>query len=181
MLAIYEAAFPASERRTAADLAAMLARPDYRMVVMEEAGAVTGFASVQALDEPAIAQLDYIATAPGLRNGGRGAALFAAAAELARGRPLLVEVDSDREDCADRALRARRKGFYARLGCRTIEGLDSRLGLDAAGPQPLMDLMVLGPLPGSADELRAWLVAVFVEVYGQAADDPRIDEMMATD
>jgi hypothetical protein len=123
-----------------------------------------------------------MATAKLHRNAGLGAAAFAASLARVGGRPLLVEVDSDREPSRDRELRARRKRFYRRCGCRVIDGLAYRLPLPGVGAPPEMDLLVHpngDAAPVSKERLRRWLEAVFVDVYAQRADDPRIAAMLA--
>lgn len=180
--AIFEVSFPASERRTRDGLTGMMRRGDYKMVGLVEDGAVTGFATVHRLAGAGAAHLDYIATRADLRGGGRGAALFRAAVEIAEGQPLLVEVDSDREASADRDLRTRRKAFYTREGCRVVAGLDYVLALETEADAPVMDLMVHPGAAGTAftkAEVERWLRALFSQAYGQRADDPRIGVMLA--
>lgn len=180
--AIFEASFPASERRTRAGLTGMMRRGDYKMVGLVEDGAVTGFATVHRLAGAGAAHLDYIATRADLRGGGRGSRLFKAAVDIADGQPLLVEVDSDREPSDDHDLRVRRKAFYARERCQVVAGLDYVLALPSEGVMPMMDLMVHPGRAGtefSKTDVERWLRALFSQAYGQRPDDPRIGVMLA--
>ena len=102
-------------------------------------------------------------------------------ARAGTGMRLLVEVDSDRVDCPDRALRARRIQFYRRLGCRRIEPIDYVSPLPGEGPPPRLDLLVAGitdeHLP--AAEVAGWLREIYDAVYGCREDDPRLVAMIA--
>jgi hypothetical protein len=99
-----------------------------------------------------------------------------------RSLPVLLEVDSDREDASDRALRTRRERFYRRLGCLRIAGLRYLMPLAGEGPAPEMDLLVytaepLGPLARS--EVQRWLETIYRDVYHCPPDDPRLAQMVA--
>jgi GNAT superfamily N-acetyltransferase len=181
---IYAAALPQRERKARAEIAALVGRPDYLVLVYEDAGAVLGFSIVHLSEAAALGLLEYMATDETRRSEGLGAALFEASLAAAANRAILVEVDSDREAGAtDRAIRIRRKNFYRRLGCRQIEGLDYRLPLPGKGAPPVMDLLIhsngtTGPITREA--LRGWLSAVYRDVYARAPNDPRIDAMLRT-
>jgi hypothetical protein len=99
--------------------------------------------------------------------------------------PVLLEVDSDGEASADRALRTRRLRFYRRLGCKTVSGLRYLMPLQGPGPAPEMVLM-LHPAVGDADatrvarnDLQRWLETIYRDVYRVPPDDPRIGTMLA--
>lgn len=174
---IYEEAIPASERKP---LSGLLADPACRFILAKGAGGLTGFAIVR--QGAGADLLEYIAVAAEARGGGLGGRLYGAARALAGdgGRPLLIEVDSDREAAADLETRVRRKGFYRRLGARQIEGLAYLLPLDVAGPPPEMDLMIdRCPHPSVRREvLGEWLADIYSGAYGRRRDDPRIGRML---
>jgi hypothetical protein len=95
---------------------------------------------------------------------------------------VVLEIDSDREASADRAIRTRREGFYRRLGCRRIAGLRYLMPLAGEGPAPEMDLFVhTSEAAGgiARAELRRWLESIYRDVYRCPQDDPRIAQMLA--
>ncbi len=125
--------------------------------------------------------LEYMGTARQARNMGLGAAMFKKAGEMAGARPLLAEVDSEREDSADRELRRRRKNFYFRLGCQQIEGLDYLMPQVGESKPPVMDLLYYWKgcsTPPGHDLIRGWIKTVYTEVYQRPSDDPGIEWMM---
>jgi hypothetical protein len=92
-----------------------------------------------------------------------------------------VEVDSEREQAKDLAIRIRRKNFYLRLGCIQIEGLDYLMPAVSEERPPVMDLLYHAG--GRAHivtgaQLRVWLTTLYVEVYGRSADDSDIALML---
>ena len=121
---IYAASLPVREQKSRQEIASLLTRPDYVILVLEEAGDVVAFSVLYRSSTEPFCLLEYMATQPGLRNSGRGAVIFRAGLDAMPGRSMVVEVDSDREAAPDRALRIRRKTFYRRLGCLQVEGLN---------------------------------------------------------
>jgi hypothetical protein len=116
------------------------------------------------------------------RGSGLGARLYVAARDGAEAahRPLLIEVDSEREASPDRDLRLRRKQFYRRLGARQLQGLAFDLPLETGHAPPALDLLIdrwSGDAIAKAD-LATWLNEVYTGVYGQADDDPRLAAML---
>lgn len=186
LCSIYEDALPAAERKSRQALAAMMVRPDYRFIIVGNAGTIAGFAIVFISARIDVALLEYMAIDRRWRGAGLGKALYErATAEVLSCNSrsvLLIEVDSDRQDSPDRAMRSRRIAFYRRLGCRRIEGLNYILPLP--GPAvPTMDLLVDGPVGDSVprETLRLWLSEIYTSVYGCTAEDPRIMQMLAGD
>lgn len=184
---IYRESIPLPEQKPRAQLAALAARPDYRILLARKEGTVIGFSVLfLARDEP-FCLLEYMAIDAAHRSGGAGAALFqqsvAAAAAAGDEAAVLLEVDAVRSGDPDRALCERRQRFYRRLGCRRVEGLAYHLPLPAAEPPPAMDLMVHLP-PGRQQiekpRLESWLTILYDQVYGCPPADPRIGRMMQT-
>lgn len=179
---IYEEALPESERKSRGQVAEFVTRADYHFVVLKSGERVLSFLIVFVSLDREVGLLEYMATAREARNQGLGAEMFKKAAEIAGARPLLVEVDSEREDSPDRALRRRRKHFYLRAGCQQVEGLDYLMPrVDGAEP-PMMDLLYYwkgcSTIP-SDDLIRGWLETVYAEVYQRPTDDPGIEWMMS--
>lgn len=180
LLALYARAIPARERKPDAAIRAMAASPQQIVLVAIDDDALIGFALVYT--GPGLALLEYMAVDETRRGSGLGAALYRAARAAAGDRPFLVEVESDREDTPDRALRTRRIGFYHRLGARRLEGLDYVLPLPGDGPPPLIDLLVDGwPADAvPADVVADWLREIYANVYACPPDDPRLAAMNVT-
>ncbi len=179
---IYAQSLPKREQKTRAEIEALVARPDYMILAVWQDNSVVSFAIAQVSVAAPIALLEYMATAPANRSAGLGSHVFGEVARCVGERTIVVEVDSEREsDARDVAIRARRKSFYRRLGCRQLVGLAYILPLPGKGDPPLMDLLVYhNPIPSavSRDEVRRWLTAIYVEVYGQSDSDPRIAAML---
>src|SRR5437762_12513792 len=100
----------------------MVRTPEYRVWVIQDAGHVTGFSILFLPPAERFALLEYMAVAAERRNHGLGSELFKQTV-VGAVTPILLEVDSDREACADRQIRTRRQQFYRRLGCVRISGL----------------------------------------------------------
>jgi GNAT superfamily N-acetyltransferase len=187
LYAIYAASIAAREQKREGWIAAMIDAPEYRVWVAKADGRVRGFSILFVPAAGGFALLEYMAVAPEARNHGLGADLFRRTAEQAvtpEGRPLpvLLEVDSDREDASDRALRTRRERFYRRLGCLRIAGLHYVMPLAGEGAPPEMDLLVyMAEPPGrlARSQVRLWLETIYRDVYHCPPDDPRLAQMLA--
>ena len=192
LYAIYAASIAAREQKREGWIAAMVDAPEYRVLVAKAGGLVRGFSILFVPAAGGFALLEYMAVAPDRRNHGLGAELFRRTVERAvspeeRPLPVLLEVDSDREDASDRALRTRREGFYRRLGCLRIAGLRYVMPLAGEGAPPEMDLLVytaepLGRLARSEvtrGEVKQWLETIYRDVYHCSPDDPRLAQMVA--
>jgi GNAT superfamily N-acetyltransferase len=187
LYAIYAASIAAREQKREGWIAAMIDAPEYRVWVAKAGGLVRGFSILFVPAAGGFALLEYMAVAPDRRNHGLGAELFRRTVERAvtpgqRLLPVLLEVDSDREDASDRAIRTRRERFYRRLGCLRIAGLRYLMPLAGEGSPPEMDLLVykaepFGPLPRS--EVERWLDTIYRDVYHCSPDDPRLAQMVA--
>ena len=192
LYAIYAASIAAREQKRESWIAAMIDAPNYRVWVAKAGGLVRGFSILFVPAAGGFALLEYMAVAPDQRNHGLGAELFRqtmkqAVTPEARPLPVLLEVDSDREDASDRTLRTRRERFYRRLGCLRIAGLRYLMPLPGEGSPPEMDLLVysaepLGRLAQSEvprSVVQQWLETIYHDVYHCAPDDPRLAQMVA--
>jgi GNAT superfamily N-acetyltransferase len=185
---IYADSISARERKSKAWISEMAGRAEYKILLLKRDGHVIGFSVLFLPPSESFGLLEYMAVADAYRNGGLGSELFrrsvqaaAGAPRLAQPVPLLLEVDSDREKCADQTLRRRRQQFYRRLGCLTISGLRYNMPLPGEGPPPEMDLLIypssgLRQIPKS--ELEGWLKSIYQDVYHCSPQDPRIRQMM---
>jgi hypothetical protein len=182
---IYVESIPIREQKPKAEIAAMVRRPDYRILLAKRDGRVIGFSVLfLPLREP-FGLLEYMAVQAADRDGGVGAALFHRSlqeiASLQGEAPVLLEVDSELSSSPEREILQRRQRFYRRLGCRRVEGLSYLLPLPTEAPPPEMDLLVYVPrsirsLPKSW--LERWLKIVYQEAYGCSPEDARIVRML---
>lgn len=182
LVRLYEEAFPAAERKPVSVLQHMLAAPGYQFLLALENEMTAGFAIVCLLQGTGVAMLEYMAIEPARRMRGLGRQLVAAimaSLELPK-RVLLLEVESDRVPSPDRDTRTRRKRFYRAMGAREVEGLRWLMPTVADAPPPPMEWMIFAAAHGvRREDLRRWISSIYVEVYRQRSDDPRIDEMLA--
>lgn len=178
LLRIYEAAIPARERKSEEAVRAMAARSSHCVIAALLERIPVGFYAVY---DGGIALLEYLAVDEATRGRGIGARLYEAARDAVTGRPLLIEVESDRENTPERQARARRIAFYRRLGCRRIGDIEFIMPLAGSGPPPKLDLLIDAYAPASvpAAELGAWLSEIYEAVYGCRRGDPRLAYMLA--
>ena len=116
---IYEASFPAIERKPTSCFDQMLGDHRYAIAVAEVDATVAAFAAVYVpASSSDAALLEYLAVKAGQRGAGIGRELLQFAFSQIGERPMLVEVESAADEAA-----VRRRGFYARNGFRKIEGL----------------------------------------------------------
>lgn len=178
-LAIYREAIVPSEQRPEEEIRALLGRRDYIVLAAEHGGEVVGFAISYVPRAEDFWLFEYVATTPAERGRGAGAALVQQATRLAgEGRVGLVEADAD---TGQGPVARKRLHFYARLGCRKLEGLNYQLPLRAHGLPPPMLLLALAP-PNvtslSVEAVERWLRLIYIGVYHQSEEDPRIGEMI---
>lgn len=177
LLDLYQQAIDPREQKPRATLAEALARGDYRWQVACRGDQLLAFALLW--DDGEVALLEYLAVAAELRSLGVGGQLLTAVVAMLGGRPLLLEVDDDGPEALEQVQRQRRRRFYERHGARRIGSFNYLLPLP--GLQPAMMLMILGwPQPAVARaELADWLRRIYVGVYHQPVDDPRLAAMCA--
>jgi ribosomal protein S18 acetylase RimI-like enzyme len=183
LVRIYSEAHPASERKSLASLSAMVERPEYLFLTMAQDRQVAGFAIVLCFQDSDACLLEYFAISRNRRGLGIGRSLFGEFVKLREisDRYLLLEVDSDTMPTAENDENARRKNFYRRLGCREIENVRYLMPPISTAIPPAMNLLVYRrELPRSVEQirLRKWLEQCYVEVYGMAANDFRIEAML---
>ncbi|MGE5818692.1 MAG: GNAT family N-acetyltransferase [Deltaproteobacteria bacterium] len=185
LYAIYRDSIKVREQKSREQLAAMVSRPDYRFLLVQDGDSVVGFSASFVTVGESFCLLEYMAVDKRYRGRGIGSELFKetghAIHRVHGAFPILLEVDSDREPCADQKLRRRRQYFYRSLGCRRIAGCAYMLPLPGEEPPPEMDLFVQVPQPATTirrASLQRWLKVIYQEVYGCSADDPRIPLML---
>lgn len=182
LLRIYQSSIEPSEQKTAEQVKAIFADPRYRVLVSRNGSDITGFAMVFFPVRAPFVLLEYMAVDESYRSLGIGAALLDAASDVAaeQGTPLLLEVDQPDASLSPGNDTMKRLRFYAERNCLRIDGINYILPLSTNGAPPPMWLLVRGLTKVlSRNELRAWLAALYVEVYGQDEGDPRIDAMIS--
>jgi len=180
---IYADSFPEGERKSIAKLSGMIEDPAYHFLTVSQSKTVVGYSIAACLKDCDACLLEYMSVDREHRGKGIGQFLFG---QTAKSRPLsdrilLIEVESDKTESPDRAIRTRRKAFYQRLGCREIPFLNYLMPKVSTGTLPPMDWMVYHPsLPQSIEKssLRLWLQTCYTQVYSQAGNDPRIEFML---
>ena len=185
LIRIYQSSIEPSEQKPSEALQGAIQDERYRLWLARLDREGIGFSISFLPDGADFWLLEYMAVAAPVRSAGHGRGLFqnAAADAFVLGRKTgLLEVDAVTGEGAAREQKRRRLAFYAGLGCRMVAGLDYILPLDVAGAPPAMTLLVHGAdgqatLPKA--QLRAWLRALYSQVYAQPLDDPRIDAMTA--
>jgi ribosomal protein S18 acetylase RimI-like enzyme len=177
---IYCEALPASEKKTLEQLSYDIQRPGYYFFVAKVRDQVLGFSIYYTSQTREFVLLEYMAIRCDLRNKGIGTRLFWQLIDFVRGNygpiPILLEVESDREDSADRAIRTRRLSFYIRQGCLRVQGFNYILPLETKEFPPMMDILIYSDkndIP--KDRFVSFLRAIYCEVYGASRNDRRID------
>ena len=185
LYAIYCESIGPREQKCRADLAAMVSKPDYRLLLAQDDSSVVGFSIVFVASSESFCLLEYMAVDKSHRGGGVGSELFEETVGVvyrSRGAiPILLEVDSEREPSPDQAQRRRRQNFYRRLGCHRIADCAYILPLPGENAPPEMDLFVYVPEPAPTirrAKLERWLKLIYRDVYGCSADDRRIAIML---
>jgi ribosomal protein S18 acetylase RimI-like enzyme len=180
---IYSDAIPASERKSVEQLSSMLQRPEYIFLVASRENLVVGFSITLCFTGCDACLLEYMAVVAGRRSQGIGRYLFT---ELTKhpevsGRLLLAEVDSDKTQSSYSIEAAQRKAFYRKLGCKEVEGLHYLMPPVTTTTPPEMNLLAYQQaLPSTIERahLQTWLQCIYVEVYGRAATDPGLEQML---
>jgi ribosomal protein S18 acetylase RimI-like enzyme len=183
---IYVEAIAARERKPEEEIRALVTMRGYRFLLLKDGSVVIGFSMLFISPDRSFSLLEYMAVSRECRNSGAGTELFRRtflddSGAFAKG-PVLIEVDSDREQSADRQLRQRRQNFYRRCGCLRIDQLSYILPLPGKGQPPQMDLMICFHAAAAAlsrQQVERWLTVIYCKVYGCPQDDSRIARMVA--
>ena len=177
--AIYEAVFPARERRP---LDLVMASPA-RVWVARRDDRLVGFAVATVLGATGVGLLQYLAVTPPEQSVGIGSALLA---ELARDLPVdgvLLEVEPPSGEGASAQAR-RRLTFYERWGAQPLECLTDYFMGDFAEPGGRLPMLLLWkPVatiePPKGGRLRAVLEAIFDSEYAAVAGPGHLADLLA--
>jgi GNAT superfamily N-acetyltransferase len=183
--AIYRESISVREQKSKAELSTMISRPGYRFLLSQEHNTVIAFSILFVAAAENFCLLEYMAVDPNCRGHGVGSRLFEDAVKRVHrehdGMPILIEVDADRECCAEGGARRRRQRFYRRLGCRRIADCAYIPPLPGKDPPPEMDLWVYASKRAPTirrASLERWLQIIYRDIYGCSADDCRIPMML---
>ncbi len=182
---IYRDAIEPSEQKSLPQLRAQLADDRYACLIAETAaGEVVGFAITFIPQTKDFWLLEYVAVDGNARSSGLGSKLLRAAIayadEHAPHAPGILEVDAPSATLSASSQIRRRLAFYARHGCRLIEGLSYILPLSHAGTPPPMQLLLhTRRCTIEKPELRRWLMTLYRDVYSQSPDDSRLERMLS--
>lgn len=185
LIEIYQASIEPSEQKSPELLREMVGDARYGFHVLEALDDVVGFAIVFTPADREFWLLEYIAIEATRRDAGMGIDLFTRVAKAMRnenpGACGVLEVDQAVGD-ANAVVHARRRlSFYARCGCKMLQGLTYILPLENNRAPPVMHILLWGS-PHSAvskETLTRWLRTIYSEVYSQSRLDFRIHQMVS--
>lgn len=164
LLELYEASFPSEERKSAAWLREMLASHSYRFLLLGSPTIQAFAIAMRSVTEP-ITLLEYMAVAPANQGQGFGRALFqhVAAATLAEGRSLVIEIEAGASN-----EQVRRRRFYLSQGAHPLVVPYTMPQVASAPPPPMELLWIPAPerMKPSGEEKARWVSAIHREVYG---------------
>ncbi len=182
--AIYVSSFPAPERGDFDELMGEIGRGTRLFFTALAGKDLIGFAVTLRLKPTNIHVLEYLAVEQASRNRGIGARLLRHAGETlkasSRASAIILEVEPDDEGAPDeRQLRARRIGFYRRLGAKTVDCAPRYRAPNLAGPGTVNFRLLWIALSNSADvptgaQLRDTLLNLYTQSYDLAPDDPLV-------
>ena len=113
VLALYESAFPANERREPEEIIGEEGGPG-ELLAVKRGGALAGMLAVLSYKD--ITHILYFAVLPELRSGGIGAAALAALRGRYPDRRIIADLERPEPGCPNIEQRRRRLAFYERCG-----------------------------------------------------------------
>jgi ribosomal protein S18 acetylase RimI-like enzyme len=163
-LALYETAFPASERILVADILALLhsckCGPDanrHLVAFTDRRRQFVGLAYYEMMPEVSAACLWYLAVEPTLRGRGLGSRIYRRIVSDVKSRgaeAAVFEVEIPEQACgrSERRFARRRIAFYRRLGARLLTGIRYTQSVGSHQRPILMHVMVHPFLPRSSKD-----------------------------
>jgi ribosomal protein S18 acetylase RimI-like enzyme len=153
---LYEAAFPAHERRAWAQLLGMLSHPGMQLSVIQEAETLIGFVIAWPLQS--LQYIEHLAVDPGQRGKQYGSRLLQQLIREASGN-MILETEPPHDELAQRRI-----AFYQRAGFHTIPFPYQQPPYRAGEPPLPMQLMSLLPITDAA-EFEAMALTIKTTVY----------------
>jgi GNAT superfamily N-acetyltransferase len=173
-LEIYRASFPDNERHTDDLVARRIAEGPYRLFVAKDGDNVAIFAILYDFPETEFVLLDYFASHPKMRGGGRGTEFFRHLVQSvsANGKSLVIEVEDPAYGNDEE--RHRRLKFYHRHGAREILSVPYKMP-SLIGGEPIEMKLLLVPAaskrPLTGEKIRTLVRRLYEEVYNLNAND----------
>ncbi len=166
--AIYQAAFPPSERRTKEGQRAVLENPSYRMRVIREReegapeGLICGFIGYWELESCIF--LEHLATVERSRGKGYGRRLMEECIQEGRGKgkPLFLEIEPV---TGEDPMTGRREAFYHRCGFFTNDFYYEQMPLKE-GDRPIPLWVMSWPKAMEEEAFLPYKQEIYREVYG---------------
>ena len=182
ILEIYLDVFPASERKRPDVLWERLGEDGVFAFELTSGRQTVGMAIAHRLEGVDAVLLEYMGVRRDSWDQGLGQTLFrriTAAPDLSH-LTFLLEVESvGGQDPGGE--RARRKAFYAGLGCREVEGMAYLMPRVGAAPPPPMNLLIYADPPLQhvrKQVIGRWLQAIYHQVYRRTDADADIALML---
>lgn len=182
--AIYESSFPAPERGDFAELVDEITTGSRALFTAIDDNNLVGFAVTLRLKPGNVYALEYLAVAQEFRNRGIGEQLLGQASQLlkanANASAIMIEVEPPDEGTPDeQRLRARRIGFYQRLGAKIIDCAPHYRAPNLAGAGTVNFKLLWIPLSDSAvvpmgQQLHDLVLQLYVQSYDLAPNDPLV-------
>ena len=122
---LYEAAFPEEEQIPYDDMLALMSTMPLAYSAWYDGEGLVGLTIV--CEWPSACWFWYFAVSEERRGHGCGSAMLAAILSRYRNRPLVLDVESPRQECANMEQRRRRYAFYQRSGLRDT-GIERSFG-----------------------------------------------------
>lgn len=136
---LYLSAFPPRERKPFSRIRGMYNQGRVDVWCVTENGRFLGFAST--VNSHDLILLDYFAVRKNCRGRGIGTRAMALLLEKYRDCGFLVEIESTKEDCPDKAMREKRRQFYLSAGLQMlgVEALVFGVRMELLGIRCSMD------------------------------------------
>ena len=141
--ALYQTAFPVEEQIPYGDLVRLIDAMPLDFTAYYEEGAFIGF-TIAYPHEP-FTWFWYFAVREELRGRGKGQEILSSLLHKYEGRTCILDMESPRQECANRGQRMRRHGFYLRNGFadtnvyRTYEGIEYTIMMKGEGTFTMRD------------------------------------------
>lgn len=183
-MAIYDAAFPASEKQPVETIRTKLHEGAFRIFVGKDQETVAFIAIFWPFPGEDFVLLNYMAADENHRGAGIASRFLKwICTEHQLGKtPILLEVE-DPAFGDNQPVRQRRVAFYQRAGARKLKGVRYILPPLSGGKPTLMLLMAIHGQPPrslSGDCVRSLVTSLYVDLYGRAACDPLLARIFAS-
>ncbi len=180
--AIYEKSFPLSEQKSKEFFRTLFEREDYSIFICQNQDEIEGFTIFYTPLSLDFILLEYMAINGNIRSKGLGSKLFQySISQLHKfdTKPILIEIDSTKDDSKNCAMNNKRADFYRKNSCKIVENFDYILGLKSEYRASKMELMVYFPNKKHIEKksLKRYIQEIYSNVYNRSHDDEDIEKM----